>query len=1366
MRTEIERLEEIFDGFPVLPTGAALGKVFLIFTRWVHGPDDPPSDAEALARIAGRLDALVRIRTRIDQQASELQAIPRKLIAQIERVSAYPEDGALRQQFSSDLDHALLLAFSHLDELEPFLREIHDLCPDELPVARADLHQDLSRLRPVRCELERIEQRLKPLKTSLDTPPQPPHSNTMPEPTTEAIDAFSDRWKSSGGHERGAGHQFLIEFCELLGLDKPDPPVEDNALNSYTFERRVDRKKPDGTTAPNWIDLYKSGHFVLETKQGVNPRRDKSDPDQPLLPELDTPSTKSAGHGQRGSKAFDKALIRAHSQAERYIHALPTDEGRPPFLIVCDVGHSFDLYAEFSGTGGQYERFPDPRSHRFSLEKFHQQETRELFRKIWTDPHELDPSKRAADVTREVAKALADLAKSLEKDGHDPIVTAGFLQRCLFTMFAEDVELLPRNSFLNLLKRVKDKPAGLVTMLQALWKDMAEGSEFSVAIQERIPHFNGGLFKDTTALPLRPDQILYLIHAADQEWENVEPAIFGTLLERALDPRERHKLGAHYTPRSYVERLVRPTIIEPLREQWEAVKAAAAQYDEKGKAKEARKAVEDFHHELAAIRVLDPACGSGNFLYVSLELLKRLEAEVLDLYESLGGDRRLEMDTVLIRPTNFLGIEINARAAAIAQLVLWIGYFQWQKKTTGKADTNERPLLPKENTIENRDAVLDYDEKIPRVDEDGKVVTIWDGVTTKPHPVTGKEVPDETARKTLFDFVNPRRTEWPKADFIVGNPPFLGNKRMREGLGDGYVTALRVAWRNTKPNSWDFVMFWWQHAAEIVASEKAQQFGLITTNSIHQSSNRRVIESALTSKKPCHLTFAVPDHPWVDSTDGAAVRIAMTVASSGNGPGILQTVVDEWEEQDGEHQVELTPCEGFIGPDLKPGVSTAGAAKLRSNENVCFQGMNLVGEGFRVSESTIDQLGYSIENLPNCIRTYQKGRELLQGGESGWVLDCFGYDVEELQSQFPSLYQHLFVHVKPDRDHNKRKSRRERWWLFGEPVGKLRNALKGLNRYIATVETSKHKPFVFLGAETIPDHKLYAIASDDAWLLACLSSAPHQLWSRYSGGTLEDRPTWTNTTTFKPFPFPSLDEDPLKQKIRDLGEKLDAHRKARQAAHPDLTLTGIYNVLEKLRAEEALSDKEKKIHDDGLVTILKQIHDDLDEAVFEAYGWSDILAAKRMLPGAKYDFETGTTAIMEIDPSDFDAFMHEAEEEIEQELLKRLVALNHERAEEEKRGLIRWLRPEYQAPEEAGVPKPEQQEIELEAAKASTTTAAVPDKLKWPKALPDQVAAIRKLLPALGPDPSELAARFGKRTKARINTIDQILQTLTALGKV
>jgi hypothetical protein len=1206
----------------------------------------------------------------------------------------------------------------------------------------------------------------------------------MPEPSAETIDAFITKWSSSGGHERGSGQYFLLDFCDLLGLEKPAAPVPENELNAYTFERRVDRRKPDGTSTPNWIDLYKSGHIVLETKQGVNARRDKSDPDQPLLPALDKGGTGgspvSSGHGQRGSATWDKALERAHKQGERYIHLLPLDEGRPPFLIVCDVGHCFDLYAEFSGTGGQYEAFPDPRSRRILLKDLHRQEVRDLFRKIWHDPHSLDPSKHAAAVTQQVARALADLAKSLEKDGHDPQVTAGFLQRCLFTMFAEDIGLLPENSFLDLLQSCVKNPAGLVALLRALWQEMNceekkdKGSNFSTIIRATIPWFNGGLFKDSTALPLRADQIAYLIHAAEQDWSAVEPAIFGTLLERALDPHERHKLGAHYTPRSYVERLVRPALVEPLRDKWEAVKTAAAQLDDQGKTKEARAAVETFHRELAAVRVLDPACGSGNFLYVCLALLKTLEAEVLELFEKLGGNRSFETDSFTIRPTNFLGIELNSRAAAIAQLVLWIGYFQWHKKTTGKADTNDRPLLPRENTIECRDAVLAYDEKIPRRDpETGEILTIWDGRTTKTHPVTGKDVPDERATTPLFEYTNPRPAKWPTADFIVGNPPFIGKGKLLAALGEGYVTGLRKAWQTHNPDSWDFVLFWWHKAAEMVRDGEAKRFGFITTNSIHQTFNRRCLESFLgDNKKPIYLDYAIPDHPWVDSADGAAVRIALSVAVAGQGTGKLDHVMKEITGPDGEQNVVLSQKSGKIAANFKVGADTTSAVSLAANLKISCLGLILGGQGFKVSKELADAINQESQSQPKLAFPIWNGNDVTDRWVGHYAIDAFGLSEAELSHLSPTAWQHLKNTVYPVRQTNRDPKLREFWWLFRRANTEFRSSTSEIGRFVVTSETAKHRVFQFLGGHDKPEHKLVVIAHDDAYILGLLSTSIHLCWSVATGSKLGvgNDLVYVKTRCFETFPFPALEEGPLKQRIRDLGERLDAHRKARQAAHPELTLTGIYNVLEKLRAEQALTDKEKKIHDQGLVTLLKQIHDDLDEAVFEAYGWPDIPAARRMLPGMRYDFSTGTACVLDLDPATLDASMREAEEEIEQELLKRLVALNHERAAEEQTGLIRWLRPEYQAP--ATTAMASQPDLAGTGAKTPKSkinnpkSTIVNSPLPWPASLPDQVAAIQKLLPALGPDPEALAAAFGKRSLPRAAKITEILETLRTLGKL
>jgi hypothetical protein len=460
-------------------------------------------------------------------------------------------------------------------------------------------------------------------------------------------------------------------------------------------------------------------------------------------------------------------------------------------------------------------------------------------RTIWLDPQRLDPTRYAGRMTRTIADQLATLAKSLEESGHEAEAVAGFLMRCLFTMFAEDVGLLPERSFTELLERRRHNPATFHRQLESLWRTMNSGG-FSESLDTEVLRFNGGLFADATAIPLDAAQIGLLLQAARADWQYVEPAIFGTLLERALDPRERHKLGAHYTPRAYVERLVLPTVIEPLRAEWAEVQAAALNYHARGKTAEAVAEIRAFHHQLCSTRILDPACGSGNFLYVTLEHMKRLEGEVLEVLGGLVKSGAFELAGLTVDPHQFLGLEVNPRAARIAELVLWIGYLQWHFRTYGQVDPPE-PVLRDFHNIRHRDALIDYAAVEPVVDAEGRAVTRWDGVTLRVSPVTGEAIPDESARVAQVRYVEPRRAEWPEADFIVGNPPFIGASTMRRALGDGYVEAVRQTWPEV-PESADFVMYWWHIAAETVRAGRAKGFGFITTNSIRQTFNRRVMQ--------------------------------------------------------------------------------------------------------------------------------------------------------------------------------------------------------------------------------------------------------------------------------------------------------------------------------------------------------------------------------------------------------------------------------------------------------------------------------------------------------------------------------------------
>lgn len=758
----------------------------------------------------------------------------------------------------------------------------------------------------------------------------------------ERAAAFIERWTRSGAAERANYQLFLSELCDLIAVPRPDPATPDNEQNTYVFERPVTfHDGIHGETSTGFIDLYRRRAFVCEAKQGS----DAPETDEPLSEHARELKRKlRKGTARRGTAAWDDAMLRAKGQAEQYVRALPASEGRPPFLLIVDVGHSIECYSEFSCTGGAYLPFPAPGAHRILLADLEYPHLRERLRNIWLDPLSLDPTRRSARVTREIADRLARLAVSLEKQGHRPETVAGFLMRCLFTMFAEDVNLLGRGAFSRLLESLRDTPEHFAPMVEELWQRMDRGG-FSTSLRLNILQFNGGLFADSTALALNRDQLLLLIEAAACDWGDVEPAIFGTLLERALDPVERHKLGAHYTPRAYVERLVLPTIVEPVRAEWESVHAAAILHATDGDFKKAITECKAWHKKLCATRVLDPACGSGNFLYVTLEHFKRIEGEVLDLLRQFGERQgALELPGETVDPHQFLGIEINPRAAAIAELVLWIGTLQWHFRTRGKV-IPPQPIIRDFHNIECRDALITYDAVEPVTGDDGQPLTRWDGRTTKTHPVTGREVPDESARAPVLRYRNPKPAAWPDAEYIVGNPPFIGPAMMRQALGDGYTEAVRKTHKDVGESS-DFVMYWWNHAAQLAREGKVQRFGFITTNSLRQTFNRRVIQSHLNVESALSLIYAIPDHPWVDTIDGAAVRIAMTVGATEEKPGALALVTAEHESQGDGYDVELTIRHGKINADLTIGADVSAAASLKSNQHISSRGMCLFGDGF------------------------------------------------------------------------------------------------------------------------------------------------------------------------------------------------------------------------------------------------------------------------------------------------------------------------------------------------------------------------------------------------------------------------------------
>ena len=1120
-----------------------------------------------------------------------------------------------------------------------------------------------------------------------------------------SIDEFIERWRGLvGGAERADYVMFLRELCTALDLPPPHPAGAAIPGPAYRFEHPVRGDKGQ----PLRIDLYKQNAFILEAKQSRLQGGAKAIPGQADLFTLEKEQARERKSG------WDSLMRNAFTQAWDYANRLDADHDRPPFILVCDVGRGIDVYADFTGQGRNYRPFPDPKRRHILLEDLADPEVQARLRAIWTQPMSLDPALARAKATRAIAEHLAEVSKSLEQQGHPPEEAATFLMRCLFAMFAEDVGLLPRDSFKGLLERARDNPDSFMPMASQLFEAMDEG-KFAFGLEVQVRRFNGAFYKNRRAFPLKAEAIGALIEAAGADWKQVEPAIFGSLLEQALDPKDRARLGAHYTPRPYVERLVTATVIEPLRADWEVAQSVVDRAREEGDMAGAIRAVADFHQQLSLTRVLDPACGTGNFLYVTLELMKALEAEVLAALHALEAESPGEATLVRkdVDPRQFYGLELNPRAAAIAELVLWIGYLQ---------------TIYRQGDDAARDPVLqDFGTINPLASRRRPSDTCVDAVLLHDGPLIGGGG---------TDYPNPRRPVWPEAEFIVGNPPFIGGGDIREEQGDAYIAALWAAHPDMNDSA-DFVMYWWDRCADVLTRKgsKLRRFGLVTTNSITQVFQYRVLTRWMAAKRPLSVVFAISDHPWTEATpDAAAVRIAMTSAEAGKREGKMVSVVRETALNTDQPDIETVEQTGIINPDLSIGADVTRALALKANDGLSSPGVKLHGAGFIVSPAEAEHLGLGRRaGLDAHIRPYLNGRDITARSRGKLVIDLFGLTSEAVREQFPEVYQHLTQTVKAGRAAEfARSGTRDaeeylgRWWVFGKPRQELRPALVGLERFIATVETAKHRVFQFLDESILPDNRLVCFSISDAAMLSVLSSNAHVEWALATGGTLEDRPIYTKSQGFDPFPFPAWTEV-QHTALAEAGERLDAFRKARLAEQPQLTLTRLYNALEAHRARvasgTAMTAQQAADFEAGSVLILDELHRAIDRLTLEAYGWP--------------------------------------QGESTEQRLARLVALNAERAAEEARGEVRWLRPDYQKPKFARqeVAGPSQARDLIGEA-----PAAVAAKPAFPSDRTGQhLAVLSRLHAAVEPlTAAEIAAGFrGRQIAPRV---DGALRALARLG--
>ena len=1109
------------------------------------------------------------------------------------------------------------------------------------------------------------------------------------------IESFLTAWLGQpGGAERSNAHLFFCDLCSLLDVPRPGTAAQ-GGLGDYVFERVVRHRESEGSGVYGWIDLYKRDCFILEAKQSRQTEGRK-----PLVGLTSGQQTSPSTQRRRRRLellGWDKLMRNARGQAEHYVDHLPPDHVAPPFLLVCDIGHVLEIYSDFSGTGRNYTYFPDRKGYRIFLEDLRQDAVRERLRAIWTDPNRLDPTGRKGRVTRELARRLATISRTLEAEGSNPEDVAVFLMRCIFTMFACSVGLLPERGFSSILHNCAGDPRRFALVLRDAWAKMNDpvfDGRYVPDFDSHVPHVGGGLFRRSHVFKLDDASMAALSEAAACSWADVEPAIFGMLLEAALNSDERRRLGAHYTPRVHVERVVQMTVMEPLRLDWSDALSRIDRLQEDGDIAGAVQRARDFHRYLRQIRVLDPACGTGNFLYVAMEMMKELEAEVLEMLVQLGAPEALSLETV--DPRQFSGLEVNPRASAIAELVLWIGFLQLHYRS--HSGHPAEPILRAYNTITHRDAILHWD---------------------------GSPMPQGTMQEGRWveALPNPRQVDWPEAEFIVGNPPFMGGKDLRLRLGDLYTEALWASHPQMNRGA-DLVMYWWDHAAGLLSQDGSalRRFGFVTTNSLSQSFQRQTLERHLTGERPIRLVYAVPDHPWTRATsDAAAVRVAITVAEAGTGDGVQLKIIGEADIGGEEPQIAFNRSTGRINGDLTVGVNLTLARPLKSNRGICSPGVKLHGAGFIVTRDEAEELGLGRRpGLEDYIRPYLNGRDVVQQGRDAWVIDLYPLAADAVRSRFPEVYQHLLATVKPHRDTYRMAFRRERWWWFGATHEMYRSFTAGLPRYIATPETAKHRLFVFVPAGVRADNMLVSFGLSDAFSLGVLSAKPHLVWAAATGAVLEDRPRYTKSACFDPYPFPDADAA-ARQLIAEIAEELETTRAQVRAETPELSLTRLYNALSARRTGGQRDHLAETL---GRVPILEELHARLDELVMQTYGWPSGLEAP--------------------------------------DLLSRLAALNLDRCSAEEHGAISWLRPDYQAHRfgrAALTPS-------FDLGPGAQPTSRALNKPPFPRKLDEQSAAVLRAMRGLGRAATveDVIACFAGRRSRLYHWVERAMIVLARYG--
>ena len=823
---------------------------------------------------------------------------------------------------------------------------------------------------------------------------------------------FVGKWRGVEFGEKQASQEMFLDICALAGHPTP---VDYGDKEVFTFEKWV----PGG-----FADAYLEGSFGWEFK---------------------------------GS---DAELPDALLQLLRYQVHLKT----PPLLIVSSFK---TIWIQTNFPGMETVR------HEFAVVELDQPANLDKLRYAFFSPAELRPDRSVDTVTKETADLFQAIVEDMEQHTEDPEKLARYLNQIVFCLYAEDAGLLSGSPFSEIVRTYFRDPAHFDQAVRNLFGLMAQGGMFGTT---QIAYFNGDLFSDSDPVELSESALFRLVEATRKNWRNIEPSIFGTLFERALDASKRAHLGAHYTSAEDIMLVVEPVVIAPLRAEWEVVHEEVGNLLIEDEVDAARVRLGAFQQRLFEVEVLDPACGSGNFLYLALRCLLDLEKQVIDFAAAHGWPGLAPT----VKPDQMLGLEINPYAAELARTALWIGYIQWHQNNGFPYDHS--PILTPLVSIQKTDAIL----------RDG-------------------------------DTDNPQEPEWPPAEFIIGNPPFLGHVPFREQLGDAYVDALYSLYGDRIPHSSDLCCYWLEKARDQIEVGKSSRAGLLATQAIRFQTNRRVLSRI---KESGNIFMAISDQNWV--LDGAAVHISIIC---------FDNRIEKEFVLDGELVSE-------INADLSVGTDLTQARKLAENRNIGFQGVGKVG-AFDISATVASQMMTkpNPHGKPNSdvIRRWINGVDITRRPRGVWIIDFGSAMSEEQAALYETPFEYVKANVMPERVKNKMPWRAQHWWLHGYPASEMRSALASIPRYIGTSVTAKHRFFTWLAADELPSNSVVAIASDEDYMLGVLQSRIHTAWALAIGTQLESRPRYIVSTCFETFPFPEP-TDPQRAAIAKEAEELNGLR--------------------------------------------------------------------------------------------------------------------------------------------------------------------------------------------------------------------------------